>query len=168
MAKGVVLALKLAAGVLFVRKLCGYGHIVLNLRAVAIAALAFSGGCAHGTAASQNGATPIVLGIPLYPGAEADPEGTFTEVLAREIHENAAFQTGDSFERVVAFYRRRLPLRALTMNVTTGNGQAASFGLGSPGNRVTIEIAASKPGETDLLITRVRASTAAESSATGS
>jgi hypothetical protein len=155
-AKGVVLALKFTGLALFFRKLSG-GHIGLNRRTAAIAALAAIAGCGHAAAASERAAAATsVLGVPLYAGAQPDAGGSLRVRNGRQIRENAAFQTGDAFERVVGFYRRRLPPGSMAFDVTTGNGQAASFGYGAPANRTTVEIASSKPGETDILITRVR------------
>jgi hypothetical protein len=98
----------------------------------------------------------VVLSVPLYPGAQADRSGSFATHHGNQIVEVAAFQTADSFGRVEAFYRRRLPAGSQTISAATADGLAASFEFGSRGERVTVEVASSKPRETDILVKRLR------------
>jgi hypothetical protein len=97
-----------------------------------------------------------VLGVPLYPGAQADEGGSFATRNGNRVFEVAAFQTVDSFERVQAFYRRRLPTGSQTISAATADGLAATFDFGSRGERVTVEVASSKPRETDIFVKRIR------------
>jgi hypothetical protein len=96
------------------------------------------------------------LGVPLYPGAQADEGGSFAARHGNRQSEVAAFQTVDPFPLVEAFYRRRLPAGSQTISASTADGLAASFEFGSRGERVTVEVASSKPRETDILIKRLR------------
>ncbi|HXM07539.1 MAG TPA: hypothetical protein VN936_08740, partial [Candidatus Acidoferrum sp.] len=83
-----------------------------NRKAALIVALLATTGCARSGPIASHAATPVrtaALGVPLYPGAKADAGGSFATRLANRIVEVAAFQTADSFERVEAFYRHRLP-----------------------------------------------------------
>jgi hypothetical protein len=92
----------------------------------------------------------------LYPGAQADEGGNFATRRGDRMAEVAAFQTTDSFERVQAFYRARLPAGSQIISAATADGSAATFDFESRGGRVTVEVASSKPRETDILIKRLR------------
>lgn len=111
--------------------------------------------CAHHTvAAVTSPAIDAVLGVPVYPGAQADAGGSFTNANGTSV---AAFQTADAYPQVVAFYRRRLPPGSQTMSASTGDGSAATFEYARGIWHVTVEVASSKPAETDVLIKRSRA-----------
>jgi hypothetical protein len=92
----------------------------------------------------------------MYPGAQADAGGSFTTQTDAGIVEVAAFQSVDAFAAVQSFYRRRLPPGSQTIGAATANGFAASFEYESRGERVTVEVASSKPHETDILVKRLR------------
>jgi hypothetical protein len=104
-------------------------------------------------AAVTTSSVDAVLGVPVYPGAVADAGGSFTTSEGRSV---AAFQTADPYNRVVAFYRNRLPAGSQTMAASTGDGSAAAFEYARGVWRVTVEVASSKPAETDILIKRAR------------
>jgi hypothetical protein len=91
--------------------------------------------------------------VPLYPGAVADSGGSFTTVEGTSV---AAFQTVDSYPKVVAFYVKRLPSGSQTMSASTADGSAATFEYVRSNWHVTVEVASSKPAETDVLIKRSR------------
>ncbi|MEO7201704.1 MAG: hypothetical protein ABIZ82_03830 [Candidatus Tumulicola sp.] len=107
----------------------------------------------HTVAAVTTPSVDAVLGVPVYPGAQADAGGSFTTPDGRSV---AAFQTTDAYDRVVAFYRKRLPAGSQTMSAATGDGSAAAFEYARGIWHVTIEVASSKPAETDVLIKRSR------------
>jgi hypothetical protein len=48
-----------------------------------------------------------------------------------------------------------LPPGSQTVSAATADGFAASFEFGSRGRRVTVEVASSKPRETDILVKRL-------------
>jgi hypothetical protein len=142
---------------LFARKL--RGHVSSNRNAALIVALLVTAACARSGPVASHGARPVAtaaLGVPLYPGAKTDAGGSFATRRGHRVTEVAAFQTADSFERVEAFYRQRLPAGSQTISAATADGFAATFDFGSRGGRVTVEVASSKPRETDILIKRLR------------
>jgi hypothetical protein len=155
--KGIVLARKLAGMALFVRKL--RGHMRSNRIGALIVALLGTSACARSQPVTSYATTALqatALGAPLYPGAQADEGGSFVTRRGNRIAEVAAFQTTDSFERVQAFYRDRLPAGSQIISASTANGLAATFNFGSRGGRVTVEVASSKPRETDIFVKRLR------------
>jgi hypothetical protein len=95
------------------------------------------------------------LGVPVYPGAQADAQGTITTKEAQGTSVVAAFKTADSFDKVYEYYKGRLPAGSERMKVISGNGSVASFQVGSPKtpDEVTVQVSSDKPNETDLLIT---------------
>lgn len=111
----------------------------------------------EGTTSLGSHVDPSKLGVSIYPGAEADAQGIITTKEARETSTVAAFKTADSFDKVYAYYKDRLPAGSERMKVTSGNGSVASFQIGSPKtpDEVTVQVSSDKPNETDLLITRV-------------
>jgi hypothetical protein len=94
--------------------------------------------------------------VPLYPGAAADPGGSFTAMRGATATSLAAFLTHDPFARVVTFYQKQLPAGSQTLSASTADGLAATFEFARPHLHLTVEIASSKPDETDVLIKRVR------------
>jgi hypothetical protein len=137
-----------------------------NRGAAAFVALLALNACAAsntGRSAAQRPPATTALGIPIYPGAQADSGGAFTMRIGNRMVQVAAFQTVDSFAAVQAFYRRRLPPGSQTISASTADGFAATFDFASRGERVTVEVASSKPRETDILVKRVRPSVRAGS-----
>jgi hypothetical protein len=130
-----------------------------NRKAALIVALLATTECARSGPIASHAATPVrmvVLSVPLYPGAKADAGGSLASRHGNQIAEVAAFQTADPFQRVETFYRDRLPAGSQIVSAATADGRAATFEFGSRGARVTVEVASSKPRETDILIKRLR------------
>ena len=97
------------------------------------------------------------LGVTVYPGAQADAQGTITTQEAKGTSVVAAFKTADSFDKVYEYYKGRLPAGSERMKVISGNGSVASFQIGSAKapDEVTVQVSSDKPNETDILITHV-------------
>lgn len=93
------------------------------------------------------------LGIPVYPPAQLDPQGSITT----DASVIAAFRTSDSFDKVYAYYKRLLPRNAEKMKVTSGNGSVVSFQIGDPNTpeEITVQVSSDQPNETEVLITHV-------------
>jgi hypothetical protein len=149
----VVLTLKLTRITLLVGKLRGNRHSLRNRVGLLIVAGCLSACARHTVSSVTTPAIDAVLGVPVYPGAAADAGGSFTTASGTSV---AAFQTADSYPQVVAFYRRRLPPGSQTMSASTADGSAATFEYARGTFHVTVEVASSKPAETDVLIKRAR------------
>jgi hypothetical protein len=96
------------------------------------------------------------LGAPIYPGAQANEQGTVTTTTGKGTTTIAGFRTGDAFEKVESFYKRALPAGSELINIDSANGSVATFQLHArgAGGVVTVNVTQSKPGETAILITR--------------
>lgn len=108
--------------------------------------------------AHTSGSTSVgESGVPLYPGATPDRQGGVVTTTAQGVRAIAAFTTPDSFEKVVAFYDRRLPPGAKDMSVVSASASIASFETGprDASGKVTVEASSDKPNETTILITHV-------------
>ncbi len=97
------------------------------------------------------------LGAPVYPGAQANEQGAITNTTGTGTSMMAGFKTADSFDNVTAYYKQQLPAGSEKLNMSSANGSVATFEIGDEksANFVTVHVTASKPGETDILITHV-------------
>jgi hypothetical protein len=97
------------------------------------------------------------LGAPIYPGSQANEQGAVTTTSQKGTNTTAGFKTADSFEKVESYYKHAFPIGSEIINIGSANGSVATFQLhaGSGGAVVTVNVTQSKPGETDILITRV-------------
>ncbi len=108
------------------------------------------------TAARDAGIAGSPFAAFAYPGAEPDDPSTFTTADARRMRTIAGFTTSDAFEKVCAFYQRRLPRDSETMRVVSAKGSVATFYVG--GRRapeaMAVQISSDKPNVTEILLTR--------------
>lgn len=97
------------------------------------------------------------LGAPVYPGAQPNEQGAITNDTGTGTSMMAGFKTADSFDNVTAYYKQHLPAGSEKLNMSNANGSVATFEVGDEksANLVTVHVTASKPGETDILITHV-------------
>jgi len=104
-------------------------------------------------------AASSAFGIPVYPGAVADARGTVTIPGAKNTSIMEGFIIRAHFADVDAFYGHELGARSRRVHVETANGSVSTFQIGRAGTResTTVSVTQSKPGEIDLLITRVTA-----------
>jgi hypothetical protein len=111
----------------------------------------------EGTTSIGQGVDPAKLGAPVYPGAQANEQGAIMSSTDKGTSVMAGFKTSDAFDKVESFYKQRLPAGSEKMNVATSNGSTASFQVGAvdSNDQVVVQVTSSKPGETDVLITRI-------------
>jgi hypothetical protein len=116
------------------------------------------------TVATSEGTTSIGqhadvsrLGAPIYPGAQADQQGSISTTSDKGSSVIAAFKTTDAFEKVYDYYKQQLPADAEKMKVSSANGSVVSFQTGgdSAPDEVSVQISSDKPDETNILITHV-------------
>ncbi|HZZ00533.1 MAG TPA: hypothetical protein VFE36_13265 [Candidatus Baltobacteraceae bacterium] len=101
------------------------------------------------------------LGVPVYPGAQADAHGGMSSTTDEGTSVLASFKTGDSFDKVEAFYKQRLPAGSERTKVATSGNSIATFqvGAGDANDQVTVEVASREPSETNIVVARVKKST---------
>lgn len=95
------------------------------------------------------------LGAPIYAGATQD-EGGLSVTGARGSAQMAAFTTLDSFARVYAFYKGKMPTGSQKMRVDARDSSVAEFitGNGKAGEMQTVVMISKKGEKTTIVITR--------------
>ncbi|HEY1654349.1 MAG TPA: hypothetical protein VGF86_04460 [Candidatus Tumulicola sp.] len=111
----------------------------------------------EGTTSIGERADAAKLGAPIYPGAQADQQGSISTTSDKGTSTIAAFKTADAFEKVYEYYKQQLPADAEKMKVSSTNGSVVSFQIGgeSSSDEVSVQVSSDKPNETDILITHV-------------
>ncbi|MBV8374243.1 MAG: hypothetical protein JO302_01930 [Candidatus Eremiobacteraeota bacterium] len=111
----------------------------------------------QGTMSIGANADTSKLGAPVYPGAQINEQGAVTTTSAKGTDTMAGFKTADPFDKVESYYKHSLPAGSEIINLGSGNGSVATFQLhlDNGSTLVTVNVTQSKPGETDILITRV-------------
>jgi hypothetical protein len=111
----------------------------------------------EGTMSINQNVDTSKLGAPVYPGAQANEQGAVTTTTDKGSSTMAGFRTADPFEKVESYYKNQLPAGSEKINISSTNGSVATFQMGSDkaGTLVTVHVTQSKPGETDILISRV-------------
>jgi hypothetical protein len=105
----------------------------------------------NGTVTVGKSADPAQLGAPVYPGADANNEGTVSYTGANG-GAMAAFKTTDDFDKVYGFYKSQLPAGSEKMKMQSGDGSVAEFEVTNGDGETAVQISG-KPGETDIIIT---------------
>ncbi|HZQ96790.1 MAG TPA: zinc-ribbon domain-containing protein [Candidatus Sulfotelmatobacter sp.] len=76
------------------------------------------------------------LGIDVYPGAEAQKEGSSTATFGRVRTVSAAFLSDDAVEKVCAFYRSKFP----NATVSSSDRDRCTIVSNNPPNMITINV----------------------------
>jgi len=90
------------------------------------------------------------VGVDLYPGAEVSKDGTATMTIGGMRTATAVLETGDSPDKVAAFYKSKLPQAAYSSN----QGDHYSLMSGDKDNMTTVTIE-SRGDKTIIQISRV-------------
>jgi hypothetical protein len=90
------------------------------------------------------------VGVDLYPGAEVSKDGTATMTIGGMHTATAVLETGDSPDRVAAFYKSKLPQATYSSN----QGDHYSMMSGDKDNMTTVSIE-SRGDKTIIQISRV-------------
>jgi hypothetical protein len=91
------------------------------------------------------------LGVPAYPGADANTEGTVSYTGANG-GAMAAYKTTDDFDKVYTFYKSQLPAGSEKMKMQSGDGSIAEFVVDNASGETAVQITG-KAGETAIIIT---------------
>ena len=97
------------------------------------------------------------LGAPVYPRAQPNEQGAVSATTSKGTTLMVGFKTADAFDKVYAYYKAELPPGSERLKIDAANGSVATFqiGDGNATDRVSVQLTQSRPGETDILITRL-------------
>jgi hypothetical protein len=111
----------------------------------------------EGTTAVGQSVDASKLGAPVYPGAQANQQGSITTNTGKGTTVIASFKTADPFDKVYGFYKAQLPAGSEKMKMASGNGSVASFQTGDEGgpDQVSVQVSSEQSNETAILITHV-------------
>jgi hypothetical protein len=93
------------------------------------------------------------LGVPIYTGATQQQGGSMSVTSKQGSGQMAAFETSDSFDKVYAFYKSKMPAGSEKMKVDAGGSSMAEFVTGGdkPGPKTMVMIT-QKDGKTSIVI----------------
>jgi len=94
------------------------------------------------------------LGVPVYPGAKPNNQGSLSVNSANGSAAYAGFSTDDSFDKVYQFYKSQLPADAEKMKSSSGNSSMAMFSTKVGSDTVSVEIVSNDKGGTSVAISR--------------
>ncbi|HME81923.1 MAG TPA: hypothetical protein VKF82_07580 [Candidatus Eremiobacteraceae bacterium] len=96
----------------------------------------------------QGAVDPNSLGLPVYPGATPSEAGSYSMTAPQGSEQILTIETKDPFDKVVAFYKDKMP--AGTQSALTGSGSAATaqFAIGKPADKVHKGIIIAQSGGT--------------------
>jgi hypothetical protein len=108
----------------------------------------------EGTAKLGVGAVdPASLGLPIYPGAQPNANGSLSTQTSAGSAQLLTMQTADSFDKVYAFYKDKMPAGSEKTHVSAAGNSMASFQIGASGDKVlkTVNITSSSD-KTDIVL----------------
>jgi hypothetical protein len=141
---------------------------------VAIAAAASTPTADAVSAGADNGAgtidyrakNPASLGIPIYPGAKSDPNGSIAASDKSGASQVVNLTTADSYDTVYAWYKSQLPADAEKSKTGIAGVASATFQVGPGDEKNGKFVTVSTVGKGDTLVTlSVGSTTAAAASA---
>lgn len=74
---------------------------------------------------------PNSLGLPVYPGATPSKSGAFSAQTKQGGAQIITLETADSFDKVYAFYRDKMPAGSEKMKVSVAGSSMATFQVGT-------------------------------------
>jgi hypothetical protein len=96
---------------------------------------------------------PASLGLPLYPGALPNPNGSLSSSTKAGTSSLLTMETADSFDKVYAFYKDKMPAGSEKSHVSAGGNQMASFQVGASGDKVQKTVNITTSGDkTDIML----------------
>ena len=108
--------------------------------------------------AGKNAVDPAKLGLPVYPGATADSSGAMSGTSAQGSGALVSLKTSDSFDKVYAWYKARMPANAQTMESNSGGTSVGSFVEGSSSDKEqkSVTITSASDGTTITLVSATK------------
>jgi hypothetical protein len=94
------------------------------------------------------------LGVPVYPGAKPNNQGSLSVNSAKGSAAYAGFSTDDSFDKVYQFYKSQLPPDAEKMKTSSGNSSMAMFSTKVGSDTVSVEVVSNDKGGASVVISR--------------
>ena len=108
----------------------------------------------EGTAKLGVGAVdPASLGLPIYPGAQPNGNGSLSSETSEGKSQMLTMETADSFDKVYAFYKDKLPAGSEKTHVSMAGNQMASFQVGANTDKVQKSVTITAAGgKTSILL----------------
>lgn len=108
----------------------------------------------EGTAKLGVGAVdPQSLGLPIYPGAQPNANGSLSSETAQGKSQLLTMETTDAFDKVYAFYKDKMPAGSEKTHLTAAGQQLANFQIGSSADKVQKSVTISVSGDkTNILL----------------
>jgi hypothetical protein len=78
----------------------------------------------------QNAVDPATLGLPIYPGASTAEGGGWAMQSKEGGGETVTMTTTDSYDKVEAWYKSKMPAGSEPMNLKSGDTSSAMFVVG--------------------------------------
>jgi hypothetical protein len=79
---------------------------------------------------------PASLGLPLYPGAQPNANGSVMSQTKDGTSQLLTMQTSDAFDKVYAFYQAKMPAGSEKQHLTMAGTQTATFQIGTNTDKV--------------------------------
>jgi hypothetical protein len=108
----------------------------------------------EGTAKLGVGAVdPTSLGLPIYPGAQPNGNGSLSTQTAQGSAQLLTMQTTDPFDKVYAYYHDKMPAGTEKSHVNVAGNQMASFQIGATTDKVQKTVSITTTGDkTDITL----------------
>ena len=108
----------------------------------------------EGTAKLGVGAVdPASLGLPLYPGATPNANGSLSTETKEGKNQLITMQSTDSFDKVYAFYKDKMPAGSEKAHMSVAGNQMASFQVGTSTDKEQKTVSITTSGDkTDITL----------------
>lgn len=90
---------------------------------------------------------PASLGLPLYPGAQPNANGSVMSQTKEGTSALLTMQTSDGFDKVYAFYKGKLPAGSEKQNMSMAGTHMATFQIGTGADKVQKTVNISTTGD---------------------
>lgn len=91
-------------------------------------------------ATTAPGAGSAATGVPVYPGATTMASGSHMAGSMGAAASGTVYQTADSFDKVEAFYKGKLPAGSEKAHTKLPTGDTAVFYVGTPGDMTSVTV----------------------------
>lgn len=96
---------------------------------------------------------PASLGLPLYPGAQPNANGSLASQTKEGSSQLLTMQTTDSFDKVYAFYKDKMPAGSEKNHMSAAGNQMATFQIGASTDKVQKTVNITTSGDkTDIIL----------------
>lgn len=103
----------------------------------------------------QGAVDPNTLGLPVYPGATPSVSGSFSVQAKQGSAQIVTIETHDPFDKVLAFYKEKMPPGTQTSQITTGGNATAYFDTGKSKEKMHKQIQILQSGDVVKIVMMV-------------